>query len=241
MAPAMQLNQEGRDTSCSRKRKAKEVIVEAPPVGGVNMGFFLFEKRLTHSDVNGQNRMIIPKGYAEKCFGELAKLGSSCPVFMEDIGTGRVWKFCFRSWQNSGSRMYVLEGVGKYAQEQNIKVGDFIMLYQNDQTDRYQISYRKKVDQEKHNHPGDDGVEKEEPPAKNEPPASTQVDCAGKNEVEATSSEVAFEADEYHPQFLPQDETSQFFKTSGVVIDADYVLKNFNMTWEEFLNYNALD
>ncbi|KAK1384035.1 hypothetical protein POM88_021770 [Heracleum sosnowskyi] len=240
MAPAMQSD----TTSSSRKRKADQTLIpEALPVGEVNMGQFLFDKKLTHSDVKGQNRMIIPKAYAEKFFAEFAKLGSSSQIFMDDIRTGKVWKFCFRSWQNGGSRMYVLEGIGKYTQAQNIKVGDFILLYKDDQTDRYQISWRNKAEEE-HHHSGD-GVEKEELPAASSqvdlPPASSQVDCVGNNEVQsATSVEVA-SADEYHPQFLTHDEeTSQFVQTTDIV-DPEYVTKNFNITWDEFLNYNPFD
>lgn len=71
------------------------------------------------------------------------------------------------------------------------------------------------------------------------PPASSQVDCAGKNEVQPTGFEVA-SADEYHPQFLPQDETSQFVQTTDI-IDPDYVMKNLNMPWDQFINYNPFD
>lgn len=41
------------------------------------------------------------------------------------------------------------------------------------------------------------------------PPASSQVDFAGKIEVQAAISKVA-SVDDYHPQFLPEEKANQF-------------------------------
>ncbi|WOG93554.1 hypothetical protein DCAR_0312840 [Daucus carota subsp. sativus] len=210
---AMPSNPSRADTNSSRYKKKEEApIREASQVGEVkdSISQFLFEKKLTHSDVKGQNRIIIPKAYAEQFFGEFAKLKTSARIFMDDMRTGKVWNFCFRSWQNGASRMYVLEGTGKYTLEKNVQVGDFIMLYKDSQTQKY------------------DGL----------PQTNFPVNYEGKNHVQTIKFEVV---DEYQPEFLaPEDQTSQLGHAPAK-IDEEYVMKNFNMSWDAFINFNPFE
>ncbi|XP_063946165.1 B3 domain-containing protein LFL1 [Daucus carota subsp. sativus] len=228
---AMPSNPSRADTNSSRYKKKEEApIREASQEQEVkdSISQFLFEKKLTHSDVKGQNRIIIPKAYAEQFFGEFAKLKTSARIFMDDMRTGKVWNFCFRSWQNGASRMYVLEGTGKYTLEKNVQVGDFIMLYKDSQTQKYRISTRKKAEEGGIYQPEQDGL----------PQTNFPVNYEGKNHVQTIKFEVV---DEYQPEFLaPEDQTSQLGHAPAK-IDEEYVMKNFNMSWDAFINFNPFE
>ncbi|KAL4568110.1 hypothetical protein LXL04_023711 [Taraxacum kok-saghyz] len=91
---------------------------------------FLFSKKLQKSDVGVLKRIVLPKKPAETHLPALiAKEGII--LEMDDMDSMHVWCFKFRFWPNNNSRMYVLEGTGEFAEEHELQVGDYIMLYRD--------------------------------------------------------------------------------------------------------------
>ncbi|KAI7727849.1 hypothetical protein M8C21_013784 [Ambrosia artemisiifolia] len=91
---------------------------------------FLFSKKLQKSDVGVLKRIVLPKKPAETHLPALiAKEG--IVLEMDDMDGMNVWCFKFRFWPNNNSRMYVLEGTGDFAEEHELQVGDYIMLYRD--------------------------------------------------------------------------------------------------------------
>ncbi|KAK1404293.1 TF-B3 domain-containing protein [Heracleum sosnowskyi] len=251
-APVMQQSySSGTDTSKSslsnnKKRKAQVLMPEPPAPREVN-GYMVklqFEKKLTHSDVEG-HRILIPKAYAEMVFPETAT--DDIHYFMDDMAAAKVWTFLIRSWSKGASKIYVLEGAAKYIQQNGIKVGDYIRIYKDRAIERFAIGWRKhgeEIDKSLA-----DVMEKVYLPVTNSevafaeknalPAASSEVAFAETNAFPAASSAVAF-ADDYHPTFAPDDETYNQFTSD--IIDPEYVQKNFNMSWDEFdQDFNPFD
>lgn len=91
---------------------------------------FLFSKKLQKSDVGVLKRIVLPKKPAETHLPALiAKEGII--LEMDDMDGMHVWCFKFRFWPNNNSRMYVLEGTGEFAEEHELQLGDYIMLYRD--------------------------------------------------------------------------------------------------------------
>ncbi|KAG2709931.1 hypothetical protein I3843_04G002000 [Carya illinoinensis] len=106
---------------------------------------FLFEKELKNSDVGSLRRMILPKKAAE---AHLPVLESKEGIFisMDDLDGLHVWSFKYRYWPNNNSRMYVLENTGDFVNMHGLQLGDYIMIYQDDQNQNYVIRAKKASD-----------------------------------------------------------------------------------------------
>ncbi|KAI4304563.1 hypothetical protein MLD38_040055 [Melastoma candidum] len=99
---------------------------------------FLLQKVLKQSDVGNLGRIVLPKKEAEAHLPELeARDGIS--LAMEDIGGSKVWNMRYRYWPNNKSRMYVLENTGDFVRANGLKEGDFIVIYLDVKTGKYQI------------------------------------------------------------------------------------------------------
>ncbi|XVF16123.1 hypothetical protein REPUB_Repub10bG0004200 [Reevesia pubescens] len=108
---------------------------------------FLFQKELKNSDVSSLRRMILPKRAAE---AHLPMLESKEGILisMDDLDGLHVWSFKYRFWPNNNSRMYVLENTGEFVNTHGLKLGDFIMVYQDSQNQNYVIQAKKASDQD---------------------------------------------------------------------------------------------
>ncbi|KAJ4846066.1 hypothetical protein Tsubulata_002589 [Turnera subulata] len=106
---------------------------------------FLFQKELKNSDVNSLRRMILPKKAAE---AHLPNLESKEGIFisMDDLDGLHVWSFKYRYWPNNNSRMYVLENTGEFVNTHGLQLGDFILVYQDNQNQNYVIQAKKASD-----------------------------------------------------------------------------------------------
>ncbi|KAF5456962.1 hypothetical protein F2P56_021106 [Juglans regia] len=106
---------------------------------------FLFEKELKNSDVGSLRRMILPKKAAET---HLPILESKEGIFisMDDLDGLHVWSFKYRYWPNNNSRMYVLENTGDFVNTHGLQLGDYIMIYLDDQNQNYVIRAKKASD-----------------------------------------------------------------------------------------------
>ncbi|KAK8930687.1 B3 domain-containing protein LFL1 [Platanthera zijinensis] len=108
---------------------------------------FLLQKELRNSDVSSLGRIVLPKREAEAHLPILtAREGISLP--MHDFDNSRLWEFRYRFWPNNKSRMYILENTGHFVKSHNLQLGDFIMLYKDDDKDRYVIRARDKTKEE---------------------------------------------------------------------------------------------
>ncbi|KAJ9132874.1 hypothetical protein P3X46_033700 [Hevea brasiliensis] len=108
---------------------------------------FLFQKELKNSDVSSLKRMILPKKAAE---AHLPLLESKEGIFitMDDLDGLHVWSFKYRYWPNNNSRMYVLENTGDFVNTHGLQLGDFIMVYKDNQNQNYVIQAKKASDQD---------------------------------------------------------------------------------------------
>ncbi|KAE8021270.1 hypothetical protein FH972_007177 [Carpinus fangiana] len=108
---------------------------------------FLFQKELKNSDVGSLRRMVLPKKAAE---AHLPVLDSKEGILisMDDLDGLHVWSFKYRYWPNNNSRMYVLENTGDFVTTHGLQLGDFIMIYQDNQNQNYVIQAKKASDQD---------------------------------------------------------------------------------------------
>ncbi|KAF8369935.1 hypothetical protein HHK36_029392 [Tetracentron sinense] len=108
---------------------------------------FLLQKELKNSDVSPLGRIVLPKRAAE---ASLPNLNAKEGIFigMDDMDGLRVWSFKYRFWPNNDSRMYILENTGEFVRVHGLQLGDFIMLYKDDQNQKYVIRARKSSDQD---------------------------------------------------------------------------------------------
>ncbi|XP_020701080.2 B3 domain-containing protein LFL1-like [Dendrobium catenatum] len=103
---------------------------------------FLLQKELRNSDVGSLGRVVLPKKETEANLPILTvREGISLPMI--DLDTARVWNFKFRFWPNNKSRMYILENTGEFVRSHGLISGDFIMLYKDNEKDRYVIRAKK--------------------------------------------------------------------------------------------------
>ncbi|KAJ4965252.1 hypothetical protein NE237_017101 [Protea cynaroides] len=108
---------------------------------------YLLQKELRNSDVSSLGRMVLPKRAAEAYLPTL-DVKEGIYINMDDMNGQRVWNFKYRFWPNNNSRMYVLENTGEFARTHGLQPGDFIMLYKDDQSQKYVIQARKYLDQD---------------------------------------------------------------------------------------------
>ncbi|KAG7563661.1 B3 DNA binding domain [Arabidopsis suecica] len=108
---------------------------------------FLFQKELKNSDVSSLRRMILPKKAAEAHLPAL-ECKEGIPIRMEDLNGLHVWTFKYRYWPNNNSRMYVLENTGDFVNAHGLQQGDFIMVYQDLNSNNYVIQARKASEEE---------------------------------------------------------------------------------------------
>lgn len=106
---------------------------------------FLLQKELRHSDVSSLGRIVLPKKAAETY---LPKLNIKDGIFlsMDDINGLQVWNFKYRFWPNNNSRMYILENTGEFVRFHDLRIGDYMMLYIDDQSQKFIIRGRKASD-----------------------------------------------------------------------------------------------
>ncbi|XP_041006655.1 B3 domain-containing transcription factor FUS3-like isoform X2 [Juglans microcarpa x Juglans regia] len=67
-------------------------------------------------------------------------------ISMDDLDGLHVWSFKYRYWPNNNSRMYVLENTGDFVNTHGLQLGDYIMIYQDDQNQNYVIRAKKASD-----------------------------------------------------------------------------------------------
>ncbi|XP_010556322.1 PREDICTED: B3 domain-containing transcription factor FUS3-like [Tarenaya hassleriana] len=108
---------------------------------------FLFEKELKNSDVSSLRRMILPKKAAEAHLPAL-EFKEGMFINMDDLDGLHVWCFKYRYWPNNNSRMYVLENTGDFVNAHGLHLGDYIMVYKDNQTHNYVIQARKASERE---------------------------------------------------------------------------------------------
>ncbi|XP_021895675.1 B3 domain-containing transcription factor FUS3-like [Carica papaya] len=68
------------------------------------------------------------------------------PISMDDLDGLHTWSFKYRFWPNNNSRMYVLENTGEFVNTHGLQLGDFIMVYQDNQNQHYVIQAKKASD-----------------------------------------------------------------------------------------------
>ncbi|KAL3511493.1 hypothetical protein ACH5RR_030894 [Cinchona calisaya] len=119
-------------------------VPPTPPAREVNASKmqFLFEKRLKYSDVKEEGRIVLPKAFAEKYMPALeSKKGIY--MFMDDMVAPKIWMFRYRYWPNNSSKVYVLENTGEFVKAYGLQAGDFIMVYKDNESQRFGIGTRK--------------------------------------------------------------------------------------------------
>ncbi|KAM6549507.1 hypothetical protein CsatB_021183 [Cannabis sativa] len=120
-----------------------------PSARGIDLGRlrFLFQKELRNSDVSSLRRMILPKKAAEAHLPVLESK-EGIVINMDDLDGLHVWSFKYRFWPNNNSRMYVLENTGDFTNTHGLRLGDFIMVYQDNENQNYVIQALKKTSTE---------------------------------------------------------------------------------------------
>ncbi|KAK6912926.1 B3 DNA binding domain [Dillenia turbinata] len=118
---------------------------------------FLFQKELKNSDVSSLRRMVIPKKAAESHL-PILESKEGIVMHMDDIDGVHIWSFRYRFWPNNNSRMYVLENTGDFVNAHDLRLGDFVMLYQDYETQAYVIGARKASDQDPHTNHAIDAI-----------------------------------------------------------------------------------
>ncbi|XP_074343556.1 uncharacterized protein LOC141682760 [Apium graveolens] len=103
---------------------------------------FLFQKQLQNSDVNNLKRMVIPKKPAEAFLPELDER-SGISIKMVEIDGSHVWTFTYRFWPNNKSRMYIFENTGDFVSAHQLRSGDYIRVFQDNESNDYVIEARK--------------------------------------------------------------------------------------------------
>ncbi|XP_062109410.1 B3 domain-containing transcription factor FUS3-like [Humulus lupulus] len=128
-----------------------------PSTRGIDPGRlrFLFQKELKNSDVSSLRRMILPKKAAEAHLPVLESK-EGMVINMDDLDGLHVWSFKYRFWPNNNSRMYVLENTGEFTNTHGLRLGDFIMVYQDTENQNYVIQAQKKTSTEQERHQDQD-------------------------------------------------------------------------------------
>ncbi|KAL6615926.1 hypothetical protein ACP70R_038196 [Stipagrostis hirtigluma subsp. patula] len=107
----------------------------------------ILQKELRNSDVSQLGRIVLPKKEAEAYLPILiSKDGKS--LCMHDLLSAKQWTFKYRYWPNNKSRMYVLENTGDYVRAHDLRQGDFILIYKDDENNRFVIGAKKAGDEQ---------------------------------------------------------------------------------------------
>ncbi|XP_052178050.1 B3 domain-containing protein Os07g0563300-like isoform X2 [Diospyros lotus] len=102
----------------------------------------LFEKLLSASDADHKlARLVIPKKCAEAFFPKITS-PHGCLVKIQDT-EDKEWEFQFRYWPNSGSKMYVLEGLRDYMASMQWQAGDTVIFYRIEPEKKLVMGLRK--------------------------------------------------------------------------------------------------
>ncbi|KAL6839819.1 hypothetical protein ACP4OV_029629 [Aristida adscensionis] len=102
----------------------------------------ILQKELRNSDVSQLGRIVIPKKEAENYLPNLISK-DRISLYMRDLLSAQMWTFKYRYWPNNKSRMYVLENTGDYIRAHDLRQGDFIMIYKDDENDCFVIGAKK--------------------------------------------------------------------------------------------------
>ncbi|AQK97815.1 Putative B3 DNA binding domain family protein [Zea mays] len=103
----------------------------------------LLQKELRNSDVSQLGRIKEAESYLPIL---MAKDGKS--LCMHDLLNSQLWTFKYRYWFNNKSRMYVLENTGDYVKAHDLQQGDFIVIYKDDENNRFVIGAKKAGDEQ---------------------------------------------------------------------------------------------
>ncbi|KAI3994766.1 hypothetical protein MKX01_037317 [Papaver californicum] len=102
---------------------------------------FILQKELKNSDVNSLGRIVLPKKDSEANLPSLT-VKEGIQIAIREVLSPKVWFMRYRFWPNNKSRMYVLENTGEYVKQNELKCGDFVILYQDENKQLY-ISFQK--------------------------------------------------------------------------------------------------
>ncbi|CAI9780578.1 unnamed protein product [Fraxinus pennsylvanica] len=126
-----------------------------PPVIDTTKLNYLFRKQLKNSDVSTLRRIVIPKtlvlepnydgSFQKEAEAYLPFLNAKegITINMLDMDGVHEWCFKFRFWPNNSSRMYVLECTGDFVNTHGLKPGDYIILHQTAESEKYIIEAKK--------------------------------------------------------------------------------------------------
>ncbi|KAL4201324.1 hypothetical protein AMTRI_Chr02g258140 [Amborella trichopoda] len=97
---------------------------------------FVLQKELRNSDVSSLGRIVLPKRDAEAHLPYLTvKEGIQFKV--TDLVSANEWHMRYRYWPNNKSRMYVLENTGEFVKVHDLRCGDFVILYQDENNETF--------------------------------------------------------------------------------------------------------
>ncbi|XP_072966711.1 B3 domain-containing protein LFL1-like [Typha angustifolia] len=141
-----------RSSVRSRRHKPRETALDlsrpAPdPDQAVDGLRFILQKELRNSDVSALGRIVLPKKEAEAQLPGLTTR-DGINITMHDLVNCQVWTFKYRYWPNNKSRMYILENTGDYVKAHGLQLGDFIMIYKDDNKDQFLIRAKKTTNEE---------------------------------------------------------------------------------------------
>ncbi|KAF0921136.1 hypothetical protein E2562_038939 [Oryza meyeriana var. granulata] len=117
----------------------------------------ILQKELRYSDVSQLGRIVLPKKEAEAYLPILTSKDGKKSLCMHDLLNAQLWTFKYRYWPNNKSRMYVLENTGDYVRTHDLQLGDTIVIYKDDENNRFVIGAKKAGDQQAATVPQVDG------------------------------------------------------------------------------------
>ncbi|CAA7391076.1 unnamed protein product [Spirodela intermedia] len=103
----------------------------------------ILHKVLQKTDVGGLHRIILPKRDAEANLPRLENVGTV--LEMLDMAYHITWKFKYRFWPGSKSRVYVLENTEKFVKKHKLEAGDRIGIYRKETSKHYVVRREKTV------------------------------------------------------------------------------------------------
>nr|XP_043611600.1 B3 domain-containing protein Os07g0563300-like [Erigeron canadensis] len=130
----------GRKNKQYRPRMTKQELKELSNRFNVKVKP-LFEKRLTSSDV-GTGRLVIPKQCAEDYFPSINDSKGKCLVILD--ADRKDWKFNFKFWPNTKTRIYFLEGFNEFEKSVKLRQGDKVTFSRLVCEGTLVIGYRKR-------------------------------------------------------------------------------------------------
>ncbi|TVU35336.1 hypothetical protein EJB05_17221, partial [Eragrostis curvula] len=110
----------------------------------------ILQKELRNSDVSQLGRIVLPKKEAEAYLPNLISKDGKFLCMLDLVlpihDSDRVRHISCRYWPNNKSRMYVLENTGDYVRARDLQQGDFIVIYKDDENNRFVIGAKKAGD-----------------------------------------------------------------------------------------------